>query len=453
LEGLIRIHPTIQFTAPSPLTGEVLKAVDWTIPGMWTMAKLESADGASSFWVDFPYSLALLTPSYLDIQTGEAFSGPTISWYADGLKRAWSNRIDVPVALRVTKFREVRRPVLVNCLYPWHGDAVSLLLRAQALSERGLDVVVMIGPSLERLVTSSLAEAWIVEGNGDLQVWNEGLGRRIKQEVARFAECYLPRSFKPALLTQNDLERATGIAPFARENWSETLLHQPVVTFIMREDRCWAPRPKRRLNLLGRGPLMSFRRMLKRRRAIAQMRDQKRRLVRLAAQLKKISPDLEFAVCGLKGASLFPSGIKDVRFGKMDQQANLAWDKQCARSHVVIGVHGSHTMPHNGLAGSYIELVPPGKWANLLNTPFVTTRDVRETLFCYRFLPLSTSPEELALIILSLLYNYPSVRFAHHQDFTEPISDVHYAMIVQDQQKRFAAIRKCSDALKGVLSP
>ena len=452
-EGLIRIHPTVQFTAPDPQTGEILKAVDWTIPGLWSFAKLESSDAKSAYWVDFPYSIGLLAPTYLNIQTGKASSGPTVQWYGERLQRAWAGRIDRPVHLRVKKFKETRKPVLLNCLYPWHGDAVSLLLRSKALHEHGLDVIVLIGPSLERLLPKYLAEAWIIEGKNDLEVWNEGLSRSVKQEVSRLAECYIPRSFKPAHVDPVDLAEVTGTTPFVRENWSETLLKGPVVTFISRDDRCWSEMENRFADKILRGPLRVFREMLDRRRDLRRIRNQQKRLEQLARQLQKISPHLEFTVCGLKSKHQFPANIKDLRFDRMNEEINRLWDEQCSRSHVVIGVHGSHTMPHNGFAGSFIELVPLDKWGNLLNTPFVTTRDERETLFCYRFLPLSTTPHELAPITLSLIYNYPSMRFAYRRDFPEPVSDSDYATIVQDQKKRMAAIVQCTDKLRDLLAP
>lgn len=453
LDGLIRVHPSIQFTAPDPQTGEALKAIDWAIPGLWTLAKVASADGKTTYWVDFPYSMGLLAPSYMNIETGQDFSAPSMGWYVKALQQAWNNRIDTPVSLRVGKFRETHKPVLLNCLYPWYGDAVSLLLRSKTLHERQLDVIVLIPPSLERLLPKYVAEAWIVEGKNDFSIWNDGVEACIKQEVLRFEECYIPRSFKPAHIDAEDLKEVSGTTPFARENWAESLLKGPVVTFIMREDRCWTPRLNTFTNKICRGPLRGFREFFVQRRNRQRTKNQEERIVQLAGRLQKISPDLEFVVCGQNGISQFPPNIKDLRFAKMSGETNRLWDEQCARSHLVIAVHGSHTMPHNGFAGAFIELVPPDKWPNLLNTPQVTTRDERETLFCYRFLPISVTPEELTQIILSLIYNYPSVRFAYHRDFPEPVSDRHYALITQDQQKRMAAIAKCTDELKKLLAP
>ena len=452
-EGLIRIHPDIQFTAPDPRSGEVLRAADWAIPGLWSLAKLTSAKGEPAYWVDFPYSLGLLAPSYLDLKTGKAVSAPSVQWYGDALQGAWAAKIDQPVSLRVVKFREARTPVLLNCLYPWHGDAVSLLLRSKALERRRLDVIVLISPNLERLLPDYIAEAWIVEGKNDPSVWNEGLSRSVRQEVLRLPECFIPRSFKPAKISPAELQAVTGIMPFVRENWAESLLKGPVVTFISREDRCWSETLSSAVNKVLRGPLRTFRETFARRRHVRRSQNQHRRLEELARRLQEVSPHLEFAVCGLKSGTTFSGRIQDLRFDRIDEEVNRKWDEQCARSHVVIGVHGSHTMPHNGFGGSFIELVTLDKWGNLLNTPFVTTHDERETLFCYRFLPLSTTPEELTRIILSLIYNYPSVRFAYHADFPEPVSDLHYAMIVQDQKKRMAAIQQCSEELRDLLAP
>ena len=87
---------------------------------------------------------------------------------------------------------------------------------------------------MSKILPDYIAEAWIVEGRNDFAIWNEGLDRSIKQEVARLNECYIPRSFKPAHIDASDLEAASETVPFDRENWSDTLLKGPVVTFISR---------------------------------------------------------------------------------------------------------------------------------------------------------------------------------------------------------------------------
>jgi hypothetical protein len=250
------------------------------------------------------------------------------------------------------------------------------------------------------------------------------------------------------------LQEITGIAPFSREDWSEQLLKGPVVTYFIREDRCWVERGKDGfIDRFLRGPLRGWKDALAKRRKYRAMKAQERRLAELIRHLRAIAPNMEFAVCGVKGQTRLPADVKDLRVSKMDAQVNRCWDEQCARSHVVIAVHGSHTMPHNGFSGSYIELVPLDKWANLLNTPFVTTTDLRETLFCYRFLPIGIDPEELALVTLSLIYNYTSVRFAYHHDFPEPLSDAHYEKLMQDRQKRLKAIEACGPELRRMLAP
>ncbi|MEJ7700938.1 MAG: hypothetical protein WKF71_15015 [Pyrinomonadaceae bacterium] len=69
----------------------------------------------------------------------------------------------------------------------------------------------------------------------------------------------------------------------------------------------------------------------------------------------------------------------------------------------VVGVHGSNMLLPSAHAGSVIELIGEDRWGNYLQDILFRVSDSREMFFRYRFVPTSTTPEELSRLALTLL--------------------------------------------------
>ena len=67
-------------------------------------------------------------------------------------------------------------------------------------------------------------------------------------------------------------------------------------------------------------------------------------------------------------------------------------------------------------------LTPSDKLGNILECSPVTSRQPRESLYCYRFLPVDTSAEYLADVIGGIILNYPYASLAYGDDFDHPLS-------------------------------
>ncbi len=77
-------------------------------------------------------------------------------------------------------------------------------------------------------------------------------------------------------------------------------------------------------------------------------------LIRLAEGFRSILPNLEFAVCGLDRQGKLPSWITDRRVDEINDATNREWAEQGARSHILLGVLGSHTVLPGSLSGGLI---------------------------------------------------------------------------------------------------
>ena len=251
-------------------------------------------------------------------------------------------------------------------------------------------------PFLEWLLPDGLAEAWIVDlPLRDGTQWNDWLTAEIAQKLNNFKEVFLSPAFSHPHPDDFHIERFTRIAPFSLESFAE-LTDNPVITFIWREDRLWEDtgvgKLKRSFGLAKNG-----------------IAGQTRKIVRFAEILRGQFPKLDFAVVGLGLEGNFPEWITDLRKTKLSSADEREWCGRYAASHIVVGIHGSNMLLPSAHAGGVVELLPEDRQGNFLQDILLRGSDIRETLFRYRFVSLSTSPEVLAHIV-SILLRYEEFR-------------------------------------------
>ena len=395
---------------------------------MWTMGEFECQQCGCKFLHDLPYSLGIVSPCTIELKTGVASSSKR--WYASGLEKAYAKRIAKSVDIT---FERTPSPglncLLVNTLYPWYGDAVSLLLRINSLRRScSLPVIVLINPGLRWLVPDWVEGVWVLERNfSENTSWNDDLTYKIKDHANRYAlKLSIPSIFQSFNVTPIELSEFTKINSFPRERWLELLKVQPVVTYMIRKDRVW-PEANWLLTLLEK--LRSRSRVYKKLQSffcvdpIILLDDwrQRRNITKLANDLKRILPNLEFTVCGLGKTGKFPNWINDLRADHITTEVNKSWVKQGARSHVLLGVLGSHTSLPGSLSGAYIELVPVHMLGNVLTTASAKSTEAREALFTHRLVPTCIDIRSLKSLILEILFDYPYFALAISDQYYGPL--------------------------------
>lgn len=134
----VQIYPKTSWSATCIWCGGAATAIDWCVPGMWTLAHMRCNSCAKLFLMDLPYSVGLIAPCYIDCSTDEVRRPLGPSWYADLTKSAWLSKKSSPISVRRVRLKEnVRDACLVNCLLPWWGDTVKLALRVNQLPNCG----------------------------------------------------------------------------------------------------------------------------------------------------------------------------------------------------------------------------------------------------------------------------------------------------------------------------
>ena len=295
--------------------------------------------------------------------------------------------------------RPVKRALLLNCLDAMYGHCVLKLLNAQYYLDQHpqLDLIVLIPEFLRWLVPAGVAAIWSVDlplGRG--AEWNDWLAREIGRRVAEFDQCWLSVAVSHPHPQTYNIERFTGVVPFALEQWAQ---RRPTVTFVWRDDRLWSVPA-------GGGRWTRLTRLIKRG-FISRRKHQQRRLIKFAQALRKLSPDIDFAVAGVAQPGGLPEWITDLRRPEPDAVRERAWCERYAASHCVVGVHGSNMLLPSAHAGATVELMPAGHWGNMLQEILFRNEDLRSAVFRHRVLPINTDPVGLAAAVSAVLRTYP----------------------------------------------
>jgi hypothetical protein len=398
---------------------------------MRNLADLRCPGCAREFYGDLAAGQALYTPMLLEKATGAVHDAHGIEWFAEWLRESYASRTDAPVPFDVRERLPItRRVVLLNCLDTLYGHSLLKLLNAQYYLDRRLDadLIVLVPSFLAWMVPEAVAQVWVVglplrRGTE----WNDWLAREIRRRVEAFECVSLGHALSHPRPDEYDIERFTRVEPFPLDEW-DARLKRPAVTFIWRDDRPWHASNDNAYHTIGDAH-QTLREKLRRfiARPSRPTGEQHRSVSALAEALRLDWPALDFAVAGLSepavGEALrdevlrseathdealrdeaLPVWVTDLRRPAADEAVERLWCQRYAASHVVVGVHGSNMLLPSAHAGGVVELIGPERWGNFTqDILFRDTRDCRETLFRYRFVPDSTPPLALAQLISLLL--------------------------------------------------
>ncbi len=401
---MIRLHPMPDVTFDCPYCQLPLTVTGWYMPGMRTLATLRCPRCSRDFYGDLPVGHGIRHGYLLDKATGQIHGeAPGHNWYAGWLRRSYARRTQNPRPVQMETFRTPRRGVLLNCLDAVYGHGLLKLLNAQYYLDHcpDLDLVVLIQPMFRWLVPDGVAAIWTVDLSLGAGIeWNDWLAAEFRKQVETWDEAYLSRAFSHPHPADFHIQRFTRVMPFPLAEWEERL-RRPTVTYIWREDRLWSREPIQRF--LRRAQNFLIRHGILAGPAPWTFWEQTRAVVALARRLRQRFPQLDFAVAGVGQAGGLPAWIQDLRTRRFDESLERALVARYAASHVVVGVPGSNMLLPSAHAGATVELMPEKRWGNMLQDLLVRLDDMRETLFHYRILPVTTSPDTVSDVIGSVL--------------------------------------------------
>jgi hypothetical protein len=121
--------------------------------------------------------------------------------------------------------------------------------------------------------------------------------------------------------------------------------------------------------------------------------------------VRKAIPNCDFFLTGLGRTGSFDRIGIDERRIKLDASTEREWCAIYARSHVVIGVHGSNMLLPTALSAGCVEILPDDRFGNMIQDISVRYND-RKQLFFYRFADQYSSPRAVAEKVIAMLTDF-----------------------------------------------
>jgi hypothetical protein len=399
---MIKIKPAPHPDFTCPFCGsESIDLVAIRIPGMTSLADCRCGVCSQEFRIVLPTGHTSDQTLAIDKETGKIFKGKENPEWLNNVIHTTVNTLKKDsVTIRKEVFTSSNRVIILNALDYIYGHAMLKLLNADYHLDHDQEfgLIVIIPSTLEWMIPKGCAEAWVVNLKlGDFVYSYEAIQEFVGQEAARFEEIYLSKAYSHPDQTTIDIKRFTGIAPFDLYHFSATT---PQITFVLREDRWWY---ESKLNywfyrfcrwagkLSWGGKILAY--------------DQNRLIKKTIGKIKQVLPDAKISIAGFGTTGSFDSAINDKRSNRVTAELEKEWCRLYAQSHVVVGVHGSNMLLPTAFAAGCVEILPEGRYPNMVQDIFVRYADRRQ-LFMYRIDDQYTTADRLARKITSMIVDF-----------------------------------------------
>lgn len=322
------------------------------------------------------------------------------SWLFDSVVKAHEGLRSEKVGIEKRVFRSCRNVVILNTLDYLYGHVLLKLYNSlyHLDNQKHLGLILIIPRMFEWLIPQGCAEAWIVDLKlNQLEYSYESIQKFVSIQFDRFDTVYLSKAYSHPDFTKIDISRLTGVTPFDLRQFRQ---QKPVVTFVLREDRWWLAsvadywfyRICRKLKILTWGGKILTRR-------------QNQLVKKATRRIRRELKDVEFFFAGLGETGNFSRYGRDERTTKIDTSIEKGWCQIYAKSHLIIGVHGSNMLLPTALAAGCVEILPEERYGNMVQDISVRYSDRRQ-LFFYRFADQYASPRSIARKALAMIAHY-----------------------------------------------
>ncbi len=386
---MISVKPVAAFDFHCPkCTLSVVTEDTLFFQGMHVLAECTCSNCDFIFYHTLPIGHDLLFPIRLSINGTESFypSGAK-EWLALPLLRAIRQQVQKNFQIKIQVNKSCDQVVIVNCLDTCFGHIFTKVWNCYTLLESKPDwgVIAILPERCAWLLPPQVAEVWAVAiPLKDCNQTIGGLDEFVKDQLDRFDTVSLSHTY-----THLDHTRYLAmekILKVSRFDLGEFYSAPPQITFVLREDRFWLN--SRLLDLLYKASrkfgmeqwskhVLSWR--------------QRQLVNRTAKTILKSLPNARLACTGLGKSGRLSNPISDHRSSSIVPETEILWNGVYAKSHIVIGVHGSHMLIPSALAAGFINIVPRFKIPHLVEDTVLPYSN-RLLQFMGRFLDECSSP-------------------------------------------------------------
>ena len=348
---------------------------------------------------------AIFPISFSKNTTNSRFDPQIRIWLAEPLINTIRTHQQVEKLISKQVFKEAKEVILLNCLDSCYGHVFLKLLNAQYYlkndAQKGL--IILIPESFQWLLPEGIAEAWMVKSKlSDFNKKISTLDAFIKEEIKRFDTVRISKVPVHPNLSEIRLNDFLKTEPFDLTNFEKI---PATITFILREDRFWLNTKSDAflMKLIISKGWMGWTRNY----FIAKQNKLIRSLV--AAITKSYNHKIHFHATGLGKNGDLGKLVNDCRKSNIDKIGELEWCSLYAKSHIIIGVHGSNMLIPSALSAGFIEIVPRYK-INNLTEDIAMNRVGGYMHFLGRYLDEFSSLRLIASHVTSMLNGFPLIK-------------------------------------------
>ncbi len=362
-EWLIPVVPVIEMNATCPSDGFLLKPIRLIIPGIHCLAETKCEKCNQTFYRDFPIGHSLWAPATINISKKELIDPLNMDWYNKTLFDAYLNQNNENIVPVVHKYCLYKKIVIINCLDFIYGHSLLKLLNVQYYLDnyKEIGVCVIAPTAIMHLIPDGVAEIWELKVPfKKMMQWFTSLECWISEKVKQYDEVFLSPVFSHPNNHNYDINRFIS-SEVQIPDVSNSL--QPVILFVYREDRLWGK----------------------------SIQQQNANIVSLYKKLKRIFPMMTFVIIGFgkrNNRDIIDTSVIDLRTDFITVEQELKWIAYMRITDCAIGVHGSNMLLPTGYARSVVELVPFGRYGNVVQDfLFANNRsDIRDVLLNYKLI-------------------------------------------------------------------
>lgn len=370
--------------------------------GMHTLAVCSCLECRKSFHHTYPLGHAGNFPIAFDKDSKKAsFSEKSAVWFAEPLIASCLGGKSIDAIIKKKQFFETKKVIIINCLDDCYGHVLLKLLNAQRHLEKHptLGLIVIIPKSFEWLLPKGVAEVWSVGVSMNrLNYLINGFDDFVKKELERFDEVYFSKAYTHLDHTKIDLSAFTKTERFDMSQFGEL---KPTITFALREDKFWL---NNRLDDFLFKTCVKFKKI---RYLKSYFIWKQNRLVnRVAKLIKNEIGEVDFIAAGLGKSGSISEIVSDRRQQKITEKQEKEWCDIYAKSHIVIGVHGSNMLIPTSLTAGFIEILPKHKIPHMTED-MLLSHSSRYAIFLGRHLDEFTNVELIKTHAVSMLRDFP----------------------------------------------
>ncbi|TAF65597.1 MAG: hypothetical protein EAZ55_08545 [Cytophagales bacterium] len=404
---MIALNPDYQYPCQCPkCKNNQIQTQKIRLQGIHLLAQCQCKTCHYHFLINLPTGHGLYYPTAIGTDDLQLYPHPlAIKWLAQPLLEAYQNPDNTPIEIEQKVKKQYKEVIFLNCLDFLYGHALLKLLNAQQYLEKHPDkgLILLITPNFEWLIPEGVAEVWILKTPmRKTQKWLTALENFFDQKRTQYQQIYISpahshpdfRKIDPSLFFH---EKRFDINKFQENNYT--------ITFIWRHDRLWLRHPFWELLLIASQRIKALawcKNLL-----IALQDDKIRKTIK---KIRKAIPEVQIYITGQgKKTNTFAKIAQDLRTEQIDTPTEKQWAKIYSQSHIVVGIHGSNMIIPTALAGGFVEILPKDRIGNITQD-IALPYDYKDMLFLGRFLPMNTTPKQLAFHLSSIWKIFPYYR-------------------------------------------